>query len=335
RWARAAAGGGGGGAAGWLPEKGRRGRSAPGSSCPLRCSRLAPRPAESPPPPAARRSAADSSATLPGRLGEFPQRNRGADAMPGRRSDSPSRVRLTLLPRTQVAAAAGPIWIVSASPTGARPDSAYGGHMLDSMLAVSAVARRVCSWWLLAVVIVLVGAAWSAPAHAYWIRGRCTRDGFGFHARVWITDKDANSPASSVDCDDLGYYAFFRAADWYGHIAPVYAIYDFRSTDPLPGTPLYPAYRLYPDPLTGHLDNQDFIVDGPSFSISGYVKDAGVPVSGATITTIPFAHQAPSTVTDANGHYSFTVLVDWAGTIRATKSCYSTASTDYTDFLRD
>lgn len=95
---------------------------------------------------------------------------------------------------------------------------------------------------------------------------------------------------------------------WSGSVTPVHEAYTFG-----------PAYTTY-EPVTSDLIRLvTYNATLKTFSVSGYIKDNGVALSGVNVEFEGLG----SVVTDASGYYEYTVGYNWAGTITPTKEGYS------------
>jgi hypothetical protein len=106
---------------------------------------------------------------------------------------------------------------------------------------------------------------------------------------------------SKVVTDENGYYIVTVESGWSGTVTPTKAAYTFR-----------PAGMTYTK-VNEDRDNQNFIAERMTLTISGSVGIAGVVMNG-----LP-----GNPVTDSSGNYSITVDFGWAGNVSPHKEGYT------------
>jgi len=108
--------------------------------------------------------------------------------------------------------------------------------------------------------------------------------------------------------NESGYYSTIVDYGWKGLIEPSKEGYNFK-----------PATRVY-NTITNDLENQTYDAELLTYAISGVVKDAGMPVVGAMVSTqngIIFG------ITNSKGEYIINVNYGFSGIVTASKEEYA------------
>lgn len=106
--------------------------------------------------------------------------------------------------------------------------------------------------------------------------------------------------------DSAGYYSITVYQGWSGTVTPSRVGYRFT-----------PDSLIY-DPVNAARTDNYTAVPVRTYTISGYVKEGGVALSGVALTAGP----GESTVTGSDGFYQMVVNENWSGTITPAKEGY-------------
>ncbi|MCK5838968.1 MAG: PKD domain-containing protein, partial [Bacteroidales bacterium] len=122
--------------------------------------------------------------------------------------------------------------------------------------------------------------------------------------------------------DENGYYQRGVPSGWSDTVQPSLQGFGFT-----------PEYRDYSNVLS-HIENQDYTASSGSLSISGFVSENAIPLSGVVIH---FSNGIDSVITDINGTYAQTVPYGWSGTTTPGKEGYSfsPSSKNYANITAD
>ncbi len=114
-------------------------------------------------------------------------------------------------------------------------------------------------------------------------------------AHISFIDGTAKSVVSDAD----GHYAFPVSLDWSGVVTPTLSGYSFS-----------PSSRSYSNIVTNKANQDYFAASSDTYSISGTVRMATVPLPGVVMNGLP-----NSPMTDEAGEYTTTVVKGWSGTV--------------------
>ena len=123
---------------------------------------------------------------------------------------------------------------------------------------------------------------------------------------VGISGVVMNGLPGNPTTDANGFYTGTVPYGWSGTVTPAKAGYSFS-----------PSSKTYNNVISNQ--SQDYVGTTQTFTISGYVRDAGaVGINGVVMNGLP-----GNPATDATGFYTGTVPYGWSGTVTPAKAGYS------------